>query len=268
MKGVKVLGLGVLSLTSSIGCAAQAAHFDNFSGQWRTDLSSIAFSKVPEVTLLSGGVYVCQSCAPTYSLNADGQIHPLACNPAVDEQRVEVISHRTIRISDRKAGRITHTSEISVSTDGQHRTVSWEDLHHRGSPSIAGETLQLRVGLAPAQAHETSGSWRSVSLLKTTDAARTESLLVKSDVITMTRATGESYRARIGGPVAPYRGDPSISAVRIHSVGPQTLVEEHLHRGRIISTLTMRLSSDGKTLFMEAKELRTGKMSSARVVKL
>ncbi|WEK00221.1 MAG: hypothetical protein P0Y59_00540 [Candidatus Sphingomonas phytovorans] len=264
----KIHSLGVIGLALCVEGAVAAAPFDAFNGRWRTDLSSLKFSTVPETVSLKDGIYDCRSCDPPYSLKADGDFHTVAGYPSLDERRVKIIDSRTVRIFDRKAGRITHRVEIKVSRDGRRRTVSWADFYGPGTVEISGRTLQIRVAAGARGAHGASGSWRSVALLRATGAARTETLDVRAGILAMSRATGESYRARIDGDPTPYIGDPAIDEVRLKSAGPRAIIEQHIYRGVVTSTLTMRLSADGKALLMRAENPKTGRNSSARATKL
>ena len=239
-----------------------------FDGRWRTDLSSIEFSREPETSLLLEGVYECTSCRPPYRVPADGCLHPVSGDPGTDARQVRIVHPRRVDLIERKNGRIVRVRRILVSRDGTSRTIEWLDRTSPKAPRLAGKLIQKRSGRAPVAGHAISGSWLTIRAADVTPAAMTETLRLENGYLSMSRATGESYRAKIDGPPSPYLGNPAITEVIVTQAGPRHLVETTLFQGKILSVMDRRISADGKTQSLRARNMTTGAIGSARSNKL
>lgn len=244
--------------------AAGEGRASPFDGSWRTDLSSLEFPARPELVVLKDGVYECRSCTPPYSLAADGVFHRVADDPSVDERRVDVVDSQSVRFVDRNADRISREVVVRVAPDGRSRTIAWSEFGGPGTPRIAGKTIQVRQDDPATEAHVISGSWQTVGLVDVTDAAMTETLKLENGILSMSRATGESYRAQIDGPPAPYAGNPAITHVLVTRAGPRELIEKSLYRGEVLTILYRSISADGRTQLLRAENVKTGSISAAR----
>lgn len=248
--------------------AAQANGRSPFDGRWRTDLTSLSFPKTPEDILLRDGVYSCRSCLPPVNIAADGNYRPLSGISGIDRRAVEMVDARTIRITDRNGDLAVRENVIRVSADGRRRQIAWKDITRTDAPEISGVTIQRRIGSPIAGAHAASGQWVTVRLTNVTNAARTETLKLEGGFLSMSRASGESYRASVDGPPSPYVGNPSISEVVVTRAGPRELVETSLYHGEVISILTRRIAADGKIQMLRARNPKTGAVRVARSLKL
>lgn len=246
--------------------AAAAPAPSPFDGTWKTDMSSIKFPTRPRVMLVKDGVFTCSSCVPAYSLKADGAFHPVAGHPENDEMSVKVMDARTVEEVDRKGGRTVGTAKIVLASDGRTATVRWTDTTNPGAPKASGESVNTRVAPAPAGAHPLSGGWLAVKA-QGSDTAITQTIKLEGDRLTMTTPTGQSYVARIDGPAAPFKGDPTVTTVSVKRTGPLELVETDFYDGKPISEMRMTAAPDGRSILFHGKNLKTGSTSSAKVVK-
>lgn len=245
---------------------AAAAAPSPFDGTWKTDLSSIDFSKRPRVVAVKDGVFTCSSCVPAISLKADGAFHPVAGHPENDEMSVKVVDARTVEEVDRKGGRTVGTAKIILASDGRTATVHWADTTNPGAPKASGEVVNTRVAPAPAGAHPLSGGWLATRA-RESDAAITQTIKLDGDTLTMTTPTGQSYVVRIGGPAAPFKGDPAVTTVSVKRAGPLELVETDFYDGKPVTELRMTAAPDGRSILFHGKNLKTGSTTSGKAVK-
>ena len=68
------------------------------------------------------------------------------------------------------------------------------------------------------------------------------------DTVTMSQPPGQSYTAVIGGPDAPFKGDPGTDMVSLKRVGPHAIEETDKQNGAVVWVGTYTISDDGKTM--------------------
>lgn len=243
--------------------AAALAAPSPFDGVWKTDTSSIGFSKRPDVQVLKDGVYECVSCTPAYKIKADGAFHAIAGHPSVDETMVKVLDARSLEQTDRKGGRVVGMSRVTASADGQTATIAWTDTTNAGAPASSGTLVESRAKPGPAGAHVLSGSWVAVKAQGLTDSAVSQTLRVADGELSLSTPTGQSYTAKLDGTVAPFKGDPGVSTVSVKQTGPREIVETDMHDGKPVYVLRMTVSPDGGTLTFHNQNKKTGATTSA-----
>src|SRR5579871_5383948 len=100
-------------------CLAQNA----FVGTWKADVhNNLELPKKPSEYLLAGGVYHCKTCAPPWSVPADGQDHPVSGHPYFDTVAIKVVDDNTVQETDKKGGKTVTTATYKVSADGNSAT--------------------------------------------------------------------------------------------------------------------------------------------------
>lgn len=254
---------GAALLLAAQGAQAAPSPFD---GTWKTDMSSAAFSKKPDVHLLKDGVATCSSCTPPYSLKADGAFHPIAGHPEVDSMMIKVVDARTVEESDRKGGRDVSFTHVVAAPDGKTMTVDWKDMTNPSAPVATGRVMLQRVGAPTPGEHATSGAFVAFSAQASAEAT-TQTLKLEGGVLTVSTPTGQSYSAKVGGPAAPYKGALTVSTVKVVQTGPRELVEIDMFDGKAVGRLHMTVSPDGKTLMLDGEDLKSGRKSSAKAAK-
>jgi hypothetical protein len=224
--------------------AAQSA----LNGTWKIDMSKVDFPEKPDVFLLQKGIYTCKTCAPPYTVKADGKDYAVKGHPYYDTVAIKVVDDRTIEETDKKGGKVVATSTSTVSADGDTMNFSFSDSSNtNGGTAVTGRGEATRVAKGPAGSNAISGSWRTRSIQGLSENAMLFTYKVSGDEIAMVAQTGQTYRAKLGGPDAPMSGDPGVTSVSVKMAGPYTLEETDKRNGKVIGVFTMTVAADGKT---------------------
>ena len=238
-----------------------------FTGKWKLDLGAVQLPSKPVVFLLKDGVFSCKSCVPAVALKADGAAHPVTGFPYFDHAMVKVIDAYSIEGVRMKGGRTTSKLHDTVSADGKTLTSKYEDLTVAASP-VTGVEILTRVEAAPAGSHLLSGSWKEQKLSDLSSNSLVTEMSVVGDMVHVSTPAGQSYLAKLGGPAAPYKGDPGITGVTVQMQGPRTLVETDLRDGKPISVDTMTVSPDGKSMKVDVDDKLHGTTSHFKAMKV
>ena len=213
-----------------------------FDGTWIVDFQAAMPTKV-NVWVVKDGMYRCASCNPAIEVRADGKDQAVAGQP-FDTISVDVVDSKTVREVENKNGEIVSHEKFSLSDDGETAT----DEFGTWKLTLA------RVGKAPAGAHGLSGSWKPVKMDAVSEGELLVSYKLEGEVFSMSRPTGQSYMARIGGGDAVYRGDPDIDGVAVKRLSATSLEETDKKNGKIVSVTTLTLAGDGKSMKVVAKD--------------
>ena len=184
-----------------------------------------------------------------FTVPADGAAHAIAGNPYFDNVAIRIVDAQTIVETQSKGPKVLWTYTMRVSSDGQGMTTEMIDNSAVNGVPARGTIIQARTKEAPAGAHLVSGTWRATKYEGFSNSALSLTLKLEGDKLTFSQPTGQFYDATLGGPAAPYKGDPGISTVSVVRSGPDTIVETDMRDGKIVSTNTMT-TTDGKTMAM------------------
>jgi hypothetical protein len=153
----KLLSIGVCMALLIPGlAAAQSA----FNGTWAADLSQSKLPTQPEVYLLEGDSFHCNSCVPVIVVKANGTDQKVAGHADFDTLSVKVFNGRETEAIAKKAGSVVATTRFVVATD--HNVLSYlisESLAGGSSP-VTMNIYATRVAGDPARANELSGTWK------------------------------------------------------------------------------------------------------------
>ncbi|HXL98489.1 MAG TPA: hypothetical protein VN932_01060 [Rhizomicrobium sp.] len=218
-----------------------------FDGTWKINVGTAPPPDKPNVFLLQDGRYSCRSCAPTFTVPADGAAHAVAGNPYIDAVAIKVVDARTVVETESKGGKTMWIYTMSVAADGRSMTTVMVDNSAVNGVPARGTFLQARTEEAPAGAHAVSGTWRTTKYEGFSDSAIVFTLKTDGDSVSFSQPTGQFYAATLGGPAVPYKGDPGITTVSVARSGADTIVETDMRDGKIVSTNTMT-THDGKTM--------------------
>jgi hypothetical protein len=219
-----------------------------FDGTWKVDMNKVDFPKKPDVFLLQGGMYSCKSCAPPFTIKADGTDQPVSGHPYFDTVAIKVVSDHEIEETDKKGGKVVTTSTSIVSADGKTLTFKFSDSSDtNGGPPVTGSGEAIRVASGPAGSNAVSGSWRTTKIEGISNNAIVWTYKVSGDEITMTNPTGQAYTAKLNGADAPMKGDPGVTSVSVKTIGKDTLEETDKRGGKVISVFKFTVASDGKS---------------------
>ena len=241
----KLLFLVVFAaLSMPVLTKAQAA----FDGTWKIDMNKVDFSPKPDAFLLQSGMYECKTCAPPYTIKADGTDQSVSGHPYFDSVAIKVVNDHQIQETDKKAGKVVSTSTSTVSTDGSTLMFEFSDSSNtNGGPPVTGKGESTRTAKGPAGSHAISGSWRATKIESMSDNATVWMYKVSGDQITMTSRTGQTYTAKLNGTDAPMKGDPGVTSVSVKMMGKDTLEETDKRDGKVIGVFKMTVGADGKS---------------------
>ncbi len=230
---------GLFLLAVPVSVMAQSG----FDGTWIVDFQAAMPTKV-NVWVLKDGMYSCTSCIPAIEVKADGTDQVVAGQP-FDTISVEIVDAKTVREVEKKSGEIVSDEKLSLSDDGETATDEFGNW----------KLTLARVEKAPAGAHGLSGSWKPVKMEAVSERELLVSYKLEGDVFSMSRPTGQSYAAKIGGGDAVYRGDPDVSGVAVKRIGAGSIEETDKKDGKVVGVTTLTLAADGKSMKVVVKDV-------------
>jgi hypothetical protein len=258
MKRSLSLLLSASMLMPAMGLAQSA-----FVGTWKADVhNNIQLPTKPDEYLLANGVYQCETCAPAYSVPADGKDHAVTGHPYYDSVAIKVVDANTVQETRKKAGKTATTITTKVSSDGKSATFDVTDSSNSSGDPVKFKGEDARVTMGPAGSHAVSGSWRTVKLDSVSDNGLLTTWALSGNTLKMSSPTGQSYSAPLDGTDSPYMGDPGQTSISIKKVDDRTLDETDLRNGKVISTARLTASADGKTVHVAWKDMLHGTSGS------
>jgi hypothetical protein len=214
-------------------------------GTWKADVNSAQAPKKPEVYLIKGGSFTCKTCTPAFTVKADGQYHPVTGSPYFDQVAIQLNSNGYTE-TDSKKGKVVATSTTNLSADAKTATIMFTDSSASTTP-VKGTIVARKVEAGPAGSHPASGSWQTLAYSGITDNGLTVTYKTSGDTLTMSTPSGQSYSAKLGGPAAPYKGDPGTETISVKMSG-KSLVETGMRGGKAVYVVTSTPSADGKSI--------------------
>jgi hypothetical protein len=227
----------------------------NLDGTWKLDTNQMRDTK-PIVILMQNGIYTCDGCFPRMEIKTDGAYHSVSGDPHIDMVALKIVDARHAELNAQKNGKLVTTAQIELSADGNITTETFSDSSNSTTP-VTGKEVFERVASAPPGSLPFSGSWRLVKMEGVSDNGITFTMKAEGDSVHMTSPTGQSYTAKLDGTEAPFHGDPGVTVVSLKRIGPNTYEETDKLGDQVISVSRMTVSADGKTMSVEAHDLRT-----------
>lgn len=218
---------------------------DPIDGTWKADLASVQIEEDPGVYLLKDGRYDCSTCVPPLSVAADGAFHAVVDRPYYDSMSMTVVDENTVRTVRRKGEAMVGESTLKVAPDGKTLTSDWRDAPIGSAPAVTGQTVETRVGPAPAGAHAISGSWKTAKYKNVSDEGLTVNFDAEGNTLSMTSPAGTSYAAKFGGPAVPIVGDTGGTTVAVERLSPTSIRETSTRDGKVVNVTTLTVT-DGK----------------------
>lgn len=216
-----------------------------FDGTWKTRLDSIQVSGKPDVYELSGGVFECKSCVPSYKIKADGTDQAVPLQDYRDHAAVKVLSASSIEVTEKKAGKIIFVITESVSADGSK--INGTFTSHLGATLTTGTFTEKRVAPGPQGSHPISGSWMQDSIGNMSDAGRTIGLQSTPNGLTMSW-NGQTTDAKFDGNAYPTSGDPGNTMVTLKKLSDNQIEETDRRQGKVHDVIVWTVARDGKTI--------------------
>ena len=216
-----------------------------FDGTWKTRIDSIRVSGKPDVYELSGGVYECKSCVPSYKVKADGTDQAVPLQDYWDHAAVRILSSSSIEVTEKKAGKVMVTVTENVSDDGSR--LSGNFTSYLGATPVTGTYTEKRVAPGPQGSHPISGSWMQDSVGNMSDAARIVTLQLSPEGLKMTW-NGQTTDAKFDGKAYPTVGDPGNTMVTLRKLNDNQIEETDRRQGKVHDVIVWTLARDGNTL--------------------
>lgn len=216
-------------------------------GTWKADVSSAQMPKKPDIFVLKDGMYSCKTCAPGFSIKADGADQAVSGHPYYDTVAIKIVDPNTIEETDKKNGKVVTTSKVTVAPDGKSDTFEFTDSSNTNAAPVTGKGTGKKIAAGPAGSHAVSGSWVTTSFQSMSDNGLTITYKTDGNTLSMSTPTGQSYMAKMDGSDAPYKGDPGTTSVNVKMTG-RTLVENDMRAGKLIGTVRSTVSKDGKSI--------------------
>jgi hypothetical protein len=216
-----------------------------FDGTWLGDVAAAKLPEKPNVYLLNNGSFGCESCVPPYRVKADGTDQPVIGHPYYDTVAVEIIDPQTVRVTRKKAGKISFIDTRQVSADGMTQTETIEDRTE--STPIVQKSIAKRVDAAPSGAHALSGSWRTTKISSLSKNALTAKMRVTEEGMSIYDGNGVGYDAKFDGKQYPVKGDVAHSTVSVKRIDANTLEETDTTDGKVVTVIRIIVHPDGKT---------------------
>ena len=224
----------------------KAAAASPFDGTWKVDMTTAKMSGKPFILKVTKkGEYSC-NCVPPEKFKADGKPHPVKGNPYIDMGTATIASPSELDLSYTKNGKTVLTETVTAGADGETGTFKGTDSTATNAAPVDFSYDMKRTGKAPKGAHAVSGTWVPATA-SSSDNGLTTTYTVAGTTLTMTSPTGQSYTATLGGPQAPYKGDPGTSTVKVKLIGTDTLEETDYRDGKVAVVTTTTVAPDGKT---------------------
>jgi hypothetical protein len=248
--------------TSSLACAvmillpAAALAASAFDGTWKINMNHVQLSKKPDVYTVEGGNYTCSTCGPAYTVKADGTDQKVTGH---DFDTVAVtVTATSLTVVRKLKGKTLAVSKKVIAADGN--SAEQESTFTNGAAPVVVKSTAKRVGAATPGANPFSGSWLDSKIESVSDAGTAETVAMTDDGFTM-KANGQSYDAKFDGKKYPVAGDATNTMVVLKKISDTEVVESDYSHGKLVETLHMTVSADGKTMHVVDTPLQTGQVT-------
>jgi hypothetical protein len=254
---VKAAPLLVLLVAANAGAATP------FDGVWKTRLESIRVSGKPHDFVLSAGMFSCRSCAPPYTIRADGFDQAISGHAGLDYEAVKITGPASVERTYKKGDQVTNWEALSVSTDGAKLTVHFKSFS--SGQSATGVRTETRVAPGPSGSHVISGQWQPDGA-DAAGAGRTVTLTSTAGGLRMAWG-GRVVSAEFDGRPSVIMGDPAETTVAFKRVDARTVEETDRRGGEVTDVVLWVLAADGQTIGVTDTDLQHGRTTSSTLEK-
>jgi hypothetical protein len=237
-----------------IPAAALAA--SPFDGTWKVNMNHIQLSKKPDVYIIDGGNFTCSSCGPAYTIKADGTDQKVTGHDF--DTAAVTLTATTLTLVTKFKGKTLSNVKSVLSADGS--TLEEAGTYTSGAQPVMVKATTKRVTPAAPGASPFSGSWLHTKIESLSDSGAVESLGMTDDGFTMS-SNGQRYDAKFDGKQYPVVGDPANGTVMLKKISASQVVESDYAHGKLVETVQMTVSADGKTLHVVDSQLLTGRVT-------
>lgn len=253
MKQLLVAGFALALLVPACAFAQSA-----FNGTWKTDVNSMKGTGVPVVIQLSNGMYA-NNGHPPIKVKADGQDHAVTGHPDFDTVAIKVIDDHSFKETNKKNGKVMSTGTFTVAADGKTGTYEFNDVS--GASPVTGKLMVKREAKGAAGSNAAAGSWQFGQYGDISANALIATYKVDGDTINFSNPNGDSYTAKINGKAVPYTSGSGVTGttVSVKRVGKDGLQETFHRAGKEVSTDTMTVTADGKSMKNTSHDMQAGR---------
>ncbi len=216
-----------------------------FDGTWKTRLDSVKVTGKPDVFVLSGGMYDCKSCVPSYKIKADGMDQPVTDTGYRDHIAVKVTGPMSVEMTGKKAGKTLFTGTMTVAADNNKLVGKF--TNYAGEKPASFEYTETRTAPAPSGAHAISGSWQQNRMAGMSDVASTVMMESTPGGLKMTW-NGQTADAKFDGKEYLTVGDPGKTMVALKKVSETQIEETDRREGKVFDVIVYMMSADGKSI--------------------
>lgn len=252
MKRLLIASLALV-LVVPVCAFAQSA----FNGTWKLDPTTVhQFGGQAMTIALKGGMYEC-NCHPPISVKADGQDHAVKGHDDFNTVAIKVVNDHAIQRTYKLDGKVISENSITVAPDGKTATESFNV--YSGSNHSTGSGVLKRVAEGSPGSNAVAGSWRLDHVTSGGGPIFSPTYKIDGNMVTSTDAAGDSYKAKLGGEAVPnIVNGKADGTVAVKMLGKDGLRETYARHGKVISTSTMTISADGKTMKMVEHDVQSG----------
>ena len=218
-----------------------------FDGDWKIDVTSIDHPAKPVTYEFRDGKYECKTCAAKIHVKTDGKDQKVEGSPYIDTLAVKIIDKSNLEMTAKKGGKVVGKRKVAVSVDTNSMQVSYENTWPNGE-TVKGATAYHRTAYDKTAPHLMSGSWKALKEERVTDNGLKFSYKSEGKMLSMTKATGVSYKAEIGGADTAVTGDPAYTHVAVKAPKKNSLEETYKRDGKTVFVTKIDTMADGKRL--------------------
>jgi hypothetical protein len=248
---VKTSAVVYAAIILAPGAALAAGAFD---GTWKVNMNHVQLSKKPNVYVIDSGSYACSTCAPPYTIKADGTDQPVTGHDY--DTAAATVTPTSVTLVTKMKGKVLSSAKTVLSADG--KTAEVENSFYGGAKPIVVKSILTNVVPPAAGANALSGSWLETKVESVSDSGTSETLTITDDGFTMS-GNGESYDAKFDGKKYPIVGDPTNTMVQLKKISPTEVVESDYDKGKRVETVHMTVAANGKTMHIIDSQLLTGR---------
>ena len=216
-----------------------------FEGTWKIKLESMQFSGSPDKYEISNGSYTCSSCAPSFTVKADGTEQPTPVHAVRDHLAVKVVSPMVVELIAKAGGKVTSTDTLTVSADGAKLTD--KNVDYTGPKPVTSVATEKRVAPAPKGAHAISGSWMTDAIPEVSEAGRIVVVQSTPNGLKYT-ANGRISDVKFDGKEYAVQNDPTHALVTMKQISDRQLEERQKREGKIYDIVMWTVAADGKSM--------------------
>jgi hypothetical protein len=245
----RMMMVALLAVVLLAPYAANAA--GPFDGTWKTKLDSIQISGRPNAYELKDAVFKCVSCAPPYTVKADGTDQKVSGHSYYDTVAVKIVDARTVELTNKLAGRTIYEDTMTVSPDGKTLSEAFKDMS--GAKAATFSQSLTRVGAGTASSHAVAGSWKIDRVPDASDSGTTVTYRMTADGMQM-NYNGQTYDAKFDGKPVLTANDPGKTWVSLKRISETVIEETDTRDGKVTDITRMTIANDGKSMAVVDKD--------------